>query len=152
MQKIKNYTKPMLFTLLAGGIVGFLIAPYMDFNELQKPFLTPPSILFPIAWTMLYLLMGLAYGILKDEEQLQISEKSIYILQLIVNLLWPIFYFIAKWRLFYFIWLLLLIFLVMVMIKRFYRKNKVSGLLLIPYVLWLFFAVYLNFGIYYLNG
>ena len=142
----------MLFTLLAGGIVGFLIAPYMDFNELQKPFLTPPSILFPIAWTMLYLLMGLAYGILKDEEQLQISEKSIYILQLIVNLLWPIFFFIAKWRLFSFIWLLLLIFLVMVMIKRFYRKNKVSGLLLIPYILWLFFAGYLNFGIYYLNG
>ena len=152
MQKIKNYAKPMLFTLLAGGIVGLLIAPYMDFNELQKPFLAPPSILFPIAWTMLYLLMGLAYGILKDEEQLQISEKSIYILQLIVNLLCPIFFFIAKWRLFSFIWLLLLIFLVMVMIKRFYRKNKVSGLLLIPYVLWLFFAVYLNFGIYYLNG
>lgn len=152
MQKIKNYTKPMLFTLLAGGIIGFLIAPYMDFNELQKPFLTPPSILFPIAWTILYLLMGLAYGILKDEEQLQISEKSIYILQLIVNLLWPIFFFIAKWRLFSFIWLLLLIFLVMVMIKRFYRKNKVSGLLLIPYILWLFFAGYLNFGIYYLNG
>lgn len=152
MQKIKNYTKPVLFTLLAGGIIGFLIAPYMDFNELQKPFLAPPSILFPIAWTILYLLMGLAYGILKDEEQLQISEKSIYILQLIVNLLWPIFFFIAKWRLFSFIWLLLLIFLVMVMIKRFYRKNKVSGLLLIPYILWLFFAGYLNFGIYYLNG
>ena len=152
MQKIKNYTKPVLFTLLAGGIIGFLIAPYMDFNELQKPFLAPPSILFPIAWTILYLLMGLAYGILKDEEQLQISEKSIYILQLIVNLFWPIFFFIAKWSLFSFIWLLLLIFLVMVMIKRFYRKNKVSGLLLIPYVLWLFFAVYLNFGIYYLNG
>ena len=142
----------MLFTLLAGGIIGFLIAPYMDFNELQKPFLAPPNILFPIAWTILYLLMGLAYGILKDEEQLQISEKSIYILQLIVNLLWPIFFFIAKWRLFSFIWLLLLIFLVMVMIKRFYRKNKVSGLLLIPYILWLFFAGYLNFGIYYLNG
>ena len=152
MQKIKHYVKPMLFTLLAGGIVGFLIAPYMDFNELQKPFLAPPSILFPIAWTILYLLMGLAYGILKDEEQLQTPERNIYIVQLVVNLLWPIFFFLSKWRLFSFICLLLLIFLVMVMIKRFYHKNKVSGLLLIPYILWLFFAAYLNFGIYYLNG
>ena len=152
MQKIKNYAKPMLLTLLAGGMIGLLIAPYMDFNELQKPFLVPPSILFPIAWTILYLLMGLAYGILKEEEQLQTPERNIYMAQLIVNLLWPIFFFIAKWRLFSFIWLLLLIFLVIVMIKRFYYKNKVSGLLLIPYILWLLFAAYLNLGIYYLNG
>ena len=142
----------MLLTLLAGGMIGLLIAPYMDFNELQKPFLVPPSILFPIAWTILYLLMGLAYGILKEEEQLQTPERNIYMAQLIVNLLWPIFFFIAKWRLFSFIWLLLLIFLVIVMIKRFYYKNKVSGLLLIPYILWLLFAAYLNLGIYYLNG
>ena len=142
----------MLLTLLAGGMIGLLIAPYMNFNELQKPFLAPPSILFPIAWTILYLLMGLAYGILKEEEQLQTPERNIYMAQLIVNLLWPIFFFIAKWRLFSFIWLLLLIFLVIVMIKRFYYKNKVSGLLLIPYILWLLFTAYLNLGIYYLNG
>ena len=151
MQKIKNYAKPMLFTLLAGGIVGLLIAPYMDFNELQKPFLAPPSILFPIAWTMLYLLMGLAYGILKDEEQLQISEKSIYILQLIVNLLWPIFFFIAKWRLFSFIWIIFLVVLVSIMIYTFIKKNKWAGLLQIPYLAWTIFATYLNWFAYVLN-
>lgn len=153
MQKIKNYAKPLLFTLIAGGIIGFIITPYMkDFQELQKPYLTPPSILFPIAWTILYALMGLSYGILKGKGQLQTPEKNIYMIQLVVNLLWPIFFFIAKWRLFSFIWLLLLIFLVLVMVKRFYNKDKVAGLLLAAYLLWLFFAAYLNFEIYYLNA
>jgi len=72
-------------------------------------------------------------------------------LQLLVNALWPIFFFVLKWRLFAFLWILLLLALVVVMIIRFYRKNKIAGLLQIPYLLWTTFATYLNLGVYLLN-
>lgn len=151
MKKFKTYFKAILIPLLVGGIVGMLISTSIDYESLKQPPLAPPSIAFPIVWTILYILMGVSYGILKDKDLVTEDIKSIYYWQLGVNAFWSIFFFLLKWRLFAFIWIILLAVLVVVMIIRFYRENKVAGLLQIPYLLWVLFASYLNIGIYLLN-
>lgn len=151
MSKFKNYAISILIPVAIGGIVGLIISRFMDYGTLTKPPLAPPSVLFPIVWTILYILMGVSYGILKDNSLVDSQVNLIYYSQLAVNALWPIFFFVLKWRLFAFIWIILLAVLVFIMIKEFYSKNKISGLLQLPYFLWTLFATYLNLGIYLLN-
>lgn len=128
-----------------GAIVDLIINPFMNYQDLNKPPLSPPGIIFPIVWTILYIIMG--YSFYKQDEQ----NKTIYYTQLVVNGLWSIFFFVFKWYLFSFIWIILLIILVIIMIKEFYKVNKLSGLINIPYLIWLIFAAYLSFGVYLLN-
>lgn len=151
MSKFKIYAKSLLIPLVIGGIVGLIISGSIDYNTLQKPVFAPASIAFPIMWTILYILMGVSYGILKSKYLIDSKTKRIYYLQLFVNALWSIFFFTFKWRLFAFLWIILLDVLVIIMICDFYKKNKLSGLLQIPYLLWLLFASYLNLAIYVLN-
>lgn len=151
MSKLKIYLKSILIPVIVGGIIGLIISKSIDYNNLIKPILSPPSILFPIVWTILYILMGISYAILESNSQVDSKINFIYYFQLFVNALWSIFFFSLKWRLFSFIWILLLDVLVIIMIIKFYNKNKTSGLLQIPYLLWILFASYLNLGVYLLN-
>ena len=95
--------------------------------------------------------MGVSYGILKSNNLVTQDIDQIYYLQLGVNALWSIIFFILKWRLFAFIWILLLAILVFTMIRKFYEKNRIAGLLQIPYLAWVVFASYLNLAFYILN-
>lgn len=149
--KIKLYAGTILVPLILGALVGLITSRFMDYAELKQPPLAPPSILFPIAWSLLYLLMGISYAILKDNGLQEGSATALYYAQLIVNLLWPIAFFVLKWRLFAFIWILLLDALVIAMALCFYRRKKAAGLLQIPYAAWVLFASYLNLGIVILN-
>ena len=142
---MKNLIKNILIPVIMGGIVGLIISPFMNYQNLNKPPLSPPGIVFPIVWTILYIIMG--YSFYKQKEQ----NKAIYYTQLIVNGLWSIIFFIFKWYLLAFIWIILLIILVIIMIYKFYKENKLSGLINISYLIWLFFALYLSFGVYLLN-
>lgn len=151
MSKFKIYAISILIPLIVGGAIGLLTSNSIDYTFLEKPFLSPPSIVFPIVWSILYVLMGISYGILKSNSLIDSKINFIYYLQLLVNALWSIFFFVLKWRFFSFFWILLLIFLVVILIIEFYKKNKIAGLLQIPYLLWLFFAAYLNLGVYILN-
>lgn len=151
MSKFKIYLKSILIPLVLGGIVGFIISGSTDYNSLIQPELAPPAILFPIVWTILYFLMGLSYGIITIYSDLDSDVKTIYYSQLIVNLIWPIIFFVMKNRLLALIWIILLLILIIIMIIKFYKKNKVASLIQIPYLLWTFFATYLNFSIYLLN-
>jgi benzodiazapine receptor len=151
MSKTKIYVKSILIPVFIGGIVGLIISGSIDYNSLQKPFLAPPSILFPIVWTILYILMGVSYGILESKSLIEPKTKFIYYLQLFVNATWSIIFFTLKWRLFAFIWIILLDLLVIIMIIEFYKKNKIAGLIQIPYLLWVLFASYLNLAVYLLN-
>lgn len=151
MSKLTIYVESILIPVILGSLIGIITSNYMDYSMLQKPFLSPPGIVFPIVWTILYILMGVSYAILESNNLLNKKINIIYYLQLFVNLLWSIFFFVLKWRLFSFFWILLLIVLVIIMIKEFYNKNKISGLLQIPYLLWISFAAYLNIAIYLLN-
>ena len=151
MSKIKIYAKNILIPVIIGGIVGFIISDSIDYNTLQKPFLSPPSIVFPIVWTILYILMGISFARLELNSKIDQDIKQIYYLQLFVNALWSIFFFVLKWRLFSFIWILLLLTLIIIMIIKFYKKDKIAGLLQLPYLIWTLFATYLNLGVYLFN-
>ena len=151
MSNFKTFFKAILIPLLVGGVVGFITSNFIDYNSLQQPPLAPPAILFPIVWTILYTLMGVSYGILDVNGLVDSRINTIYYLQLFVNALWSIIFFVLKWRFFAFLWIILLLVLVVIMIVRFYQKNKIAGLLQIPYLLWVAFATYLNFGVYLLN-
>lgn len=120
------------------------------YNIVERPKLSPPGIVFPIVWSILYILMGLSYYIVTESSNDE-SNKKIYFLQIIVNSLWTLIFFGFKNFLLSWIWIVLLIVLVVIMIMKFYNINKVAGLLQIPYLLWLFIAFYLNFSIYLLN-
>lgn len=151
MNKFISKLKYILIPVIVGGIVGFIISNFIDYDNLNKPFLSPPKIAFPIVWTILYILMGISYGILSEKKLLDSKSKFIYYLQLGINALWSIFFFVFKWRLFSFIWILLLDIVVLIMIIDFYKKDKTAGLIQIPYLILILFASYLNLGVYILN-
>lgn len=149
--KIKTYVISVLVPLVLGAIVGLLTSGSMKYDDLIKPVLAPPAVLFPIAWSILYALMGVSFGMLESKKLNDSDMRSVYYTQLAVNLLWPIFFFALKWRLFAFIWIVLLDILVITMTVRFYRRDKTAGLLQLPYCAWVLFASYLNLAIYLLN-
>ena len=151
MKKVSIYIKSILVPIVIGGLVGIIISKFMDYNFLNRPLLAPPSIIFPIIWTILYLLMGISYGILKSNNLVDNRIKWIYYVQLGINVLWPIFFFVLKWRLFSFVWILLLVIFIVSMIVTFYEKNRYAGILQIPYLFWTLFASYLNLSIYLMN-
>ena len=152
MNKVLIYIKSILIPVIVGAIVGIITSGFMDYEMLEKPFLAPPGIVFPIVWTILYILMGVSYGILKSNDLVNEEINSVYYIQLAVNSLWSIIFFVLKWRLFAFIWIILLAILIISMIRKFYEQNKIAGLLQIPYLLWVIFASYLNLAFYILNG
>ena len=141
--------------LFSGALSSFIAQNSMTtFDLLNKPPLTPPGIIFPIIWSILYILMGIAsYLVLTSGENA--NEISIaltaYGLQLIVNILWPVFFFSFQWYFFSFLWLVLLWVLVAKLILEFGEISKVAAGLNVPYLLWLSFAGYLNLGIWLLN-
>ena len=154
MSKFKNYALSIIIPLALGGIVGFLISGSMDYDTLNQPPLSPPSILFPIVWTILYVLMGVSsYLILTSDASVEEISDAIrlYAYQLLVNFLWPTFFFNFQWYFFALIWLILLWILVFLMIRKFATINKWAAYLNIPYLIWLTFAGYLNAGIWWLN-
>lgn len=151
MNKFKVFFKSILIPVLVGGLVGLIMSGSIDYNNLIQPKFAPPSFLFPIVWTILFILMGISYGILEINNKTSQKIKKIYYSQLFVNALWSIFFFVFKWRLFAAFWILLLLILIIKMIIDFYKENKISGLLQIPYLLWTIFATYLNWSIYFLN-
>ena len=148
---MKIYALSILVPLVLGALIGLLTSGSMDYQMLNQPPLAPPSVLFPIAWTVLYALMGISDGMLKAKNLQDSGLSALYYTQLAVNLLWPVAFFVLKWRLFAFFWILLLDALVIAMTVGFYRRDKTAGLLQIPYVAWVLFATYLNLGIVILN-
>ena len=143
--------KNILLPIVLGGIVGLIISSFINSSKLEKPPLYPPDFLFSVVWSILYLIMGIAYGILvyKGENDKEIDK--IYYTQLIVNLIWPIIYFVFELRFISIIWILILLVLIIYMIKLFYGKNKIVSYSQIPYLLWIIFATYLNIGTFLLN-
>ena len=140
-----------LLPIVGGALVGLIISGYMNYGDMVKPPLSPPSYIFPIVWTILYILMGISYFIATKDKENDKDLNQIYILQLLVNFFWPIIFFVLKMYFTAFFWIILLLILVIIMIKELLKNNKISGYLQIPYLIWLLFATYLNIGIFLLN-
>ena len=140
----------ILIPLIVGFIGSFLGGSTEIYKEINTPPFAPPSFLFPIVWTILYVLMGISSYMISKEKD---SEKAlkIYFTQLAVNMLWPLFFFRFRWFLFSSVWLVLLVGLIIYMIFEFKKLNKTAAYLQIPYVLWCSFATILNISIYALN-
>ena len=151
MSKFKIYLISVLIPIVLGGVIGFIISGYTDYDTLNKSVLSPPGIVFPIVWTILYFLMGISYATIIIYSNVDEKTNKIYFSQLIINLLWSIIFFVFKNRFLAFLWIILLLILIIIMIKRFYEKNKFAGIIQIPYLLWTVFATYLNLFIYILN-
>lgn len=134
----RDYKKLLFYIvvpLLLGTIVGFLTSSgTSSYNGFV------PGWIFPIVWTILYILMGISSYLINNNKKL----INIYWLNLIVNLTWPFIFFTFDLKILAFFWILVLIIIVGYMIYEFYKENKVSGYLLIPYLLWLIFASVLN--------
>ena len=145
----------ILIPVLVGGLSAFLTSDSMDsFLQLNKPSFAPPAWLFPVVWTILYILMGISsYLVLtavapKEDKELALK---FYAIQLAVNFLWSTFFFNFQWYFFALLWLLLLWILVFCMIRKFAGINKWAAYINIPYLIWITFAGYLNAGIWWLN-
>lgn len=142
----------ILIPLAVGGLAGFLIRDSMEaFQSINKPNLSPPGWLFPIVWTALYILMGIASYLVFTSNNPKVAALSVYGIQLVFNFFWPIFFFNLKAYLLSFVWLAALWLLILAAIILFYRISKASGYLLSPYLLWVTFAGYLNLYIYLFN-
>ncbi len=145
----------LLIPLSAGALSGLLSGDAMaSFEQLKQPPLSPPGIVFPIVWNILYALMGVStYLIVQSNASHQEKREalSIYVLQLIFNALWSFFFFGTGAYLFAFVWLCALWLLIVWMIKRFTPISSLAAWLQVPYLLWVSFAGYLNLAIPLLN-
>lgn len=145
----------ILIPLVGGTIVGYLNSGSMGTYEmLNKPFFSPPGFIFPIVWSILYVLMGIAaYRIYMRNKQGADDNGAyfFYLVQLLINFLWSFVFFTFRLYGIAFIVLIILFILIIITFIKFIRLDKIAGLLLIPYILWVAFAGVLNFFIYVLN-
>ena len=145
----------LVIPLAVGGIAALLTGSGMDaFEALNQPPLSPPGWLFPVVWTILYILMGIASYLVPTSGKSQESIRQalvLYGIQLAFNFLWPVFFFCLSTYLFAFIWLVALWLLILATTVSFYRLSDLAGYLMIPYLIWVTFAGYLNLGIFLLN-
>ena len=149
MDKIKNIFY-IFGPLVLGLIVSFLIKDNIDYQYLVRPKLAPPGFIFGIAWTILYLLMGISFYLYKKNGPDNRIDR-IYYYQLFLNLIWPLIFFNLKLRLIGTIEIILLDLIVLYMMIKFFKQYRTSFYLNIPYFLWLLFATYLTYSIYLLN-
>ena len=155
-KKIKPYVISILIALGVGALAAYLTMDSMSiYSQINQPSLSPPGWLFPVVWSVLYILMGISAALIYTNKEASPQDKKsalkIYGFQLIVNFLWTLIFFNLRNWLFAFIWILLLWVLIIIMIVKFYKIKPIAGLLQIPYLLWVTFAAYLNFMIYLLN-
>lgn len=141
-----------IITFVVGSFFSWFTMNNMDtFKELEKP-VNVPAILFPIVWSILYLLMSIScYIITRSNNERKGKALIWYGIQLVINSLWSLIFFGFGAYLFAFIWIILLLITVVIMIAKFYNIDKLAAYINIPYILWIIFAGYLNFGIYLLN-
>ena len=141
--------------LLTGGLASLISRESMAmFELLNKPPLSPPGWLFPLVWTILYTLMGVASYLVftsgQDSDEIKLAFK-VYALQLIFNFFWTILFFNFELYFFAFFWILALLALIILTTFLFYKVSKPAVYLMLPYILWVTFAAYLNLGVAMLN-
>ena len=140
---------------LVGFLSGFFIRKGVELYSAvtMKPPLSPPNWVFPVVWAILYALMGISAARiwLAEDSPEKKRSVSLFIAQLIVNFFWPLIFFNMQAYGLALVWLLLLWVLVLLLMLNNFHVDLPAGLLLVPYLIWLTFAVYLNIGVYLLN-
>ncbi len=137
--------------LAVGGLAALVSGGMGSYKTLNQPPLSPPGWVFPVVWTVLYLLMGYAAYRVRRADPKERRALVFYGLQLLVNFLWPIVFFRWQTYLAAFLVLVILWVLIAITLRLFHRTEERAGDLLIPYLLWVTFAGYLNFGVFLRN-
>lgn len=155
-KEIKTYAISIAAALAVGGLSALFTAGNMDiYSEIVKPPIAPPSVLFPIVWTLLYILMGVSAAMIylqRDENPTAARNSLItYGVSLFLNFFWSIIFFNMQAFLFSFIWLILLWVSILITILQYRKISPLAAALQVPYLLWVTFAGYLNLTIYILN-
>lgn len=136
-------------TFLIPGIISFLIKDsFASYKMLNKPPLSPPMIVFPIVWSIIYILISISIIRVKDDSE---DNLKLYYVSLILNAIWTPLFFLFKWYFVALIDLAVLFFTVIRMYLKYKKWDDLAGILLIPYMLWLSFAFYLNFYVMLFN-
>ena len=152
----KTYAFWILLTEAVGALAGWLTKDAVTIygETILRPPLSPPGIVFPVVWTVLFALMGIgaARVALAPGSEEQGRALRLFLLQLAVNFFWSLIFF--RWQAFgfAFLWLVLLWLLILAMILAFREVDRLAAVLQLPYLLWVSFAAYLNFAIWRLNG
>ena len=155
----RNRWKPYLFWTVfseaVGGLAAFFTRNSMELyrTTIEKPPLSPPAIVFPIVWAILYLLMGISAARIwiVSEQQERIPHLIAFLAQLAANFLWSIVFFNLRAFGAALVVLIVLWVLILWMILRFRKIDRTAALLQIPYLIWVTFAAYLNAGVWLLN-
>lgn len=154
-RNLKTYIFWILLAEAVGALAGFLTREGTELYRMviEKPPLSPPAIVFPIVWSILYALMGISAAriYLSPDSPARSRGLNLFIAQLVVNFFWSLIFFNAQAYGFALLWLILLWLLILWMILTFRKVDPVAALLQIPYLLWVTFAGYLNWGVWRLN-
>ena len=155
MNKFVKAIVTIAIPLVVGALSGFLIRNNVFiYDVLQKPPFSLPNNLFSIVWGILYLAMGISLYLFTKTEMSQDNKSygiSVFAFQLLLNFFWPILFFNFRMYLLAFLLIIVLFVFVAITIFVFYNANKASGIILLPYLLFLVYAGYLNFGVWFLN-
>ena len=156
-QKVKIYGISIAIPLAVGGLAAFLTRNSIGiYEEIYQPFLAPPSWVFPVVWTVLYVLMGVSSAMIYGDTMASTDDKKhalrLYGINLVVNFLWSIIFFNLGAFFAAFLWLMLLIFVIMRMTVSFYKIKPIAAYLEVPYVIWCCFATYLTASIWLMNS
>ena len=148
----KNLITAVAIPLAAGGLSAWITKDGMKaFETVNQPPLTPPMWLFPVVWSILFVLMGIASYLVVMQKGEDTKALTLYAVQLIFNFFWSIWFFNLGWYLFAFLWLVALWILIIATTVAFYRISKPAAWLMLPYLVWVAFAGYLNLGVWWLN-
>ncbi len=152
---LKKLITSLIIPLGVGFLSSILTRNSMDiYAEINQPPLAPPGAVFPVVWTILFVLMGISLYLIRTTGGATSDKKRGYLffgLQLLFNFLWSIAFFNLRLYCFTAFWLAALIILIGINIYYFAKVNKTAAWLLVPYILWCVFALYLNIGICILN-
>ena len=153
LKKLLPYLISVSIALGIGGLSAFLTKDSMPiYSAINRPKLSPPPELFPIVWSILFVLMGIAAALVWCSNGRKLDSSLLfYGAQLVFNFCWSLIFFNFREYFAAFIWLIVLLVLIAVTMLKFFRINKLAGWLLVPYLSWVCFAGYLNFMVWRLN-
>jgi len=152
MKDIKRLVINIIIPLGLGTLSGLLSGSMNGLDGINQPAFAPAPILFPIIWTILYILMGVsAYLIEKTNNEKKEKALKTYYISLVINLLWSFIFFKFQLFLLSTLWIILLLYFVIKMTIEYFKIKKIASYLQFPYILWLTFALILNISIYLLN-